>query len=154
LVEHRGGQAWRRWCCCPFWVVLLPAWSWEGQRSELVSSAWCGATISWSSGWPPSALVARWWLEVAAGGVEADDGSGCSLDVKAAAPRWWVWRAVWTSGQRRRDGGRGEEHLGVWCHIRLRAAATTSCKVGLATSPWWIGFYDLGMGELRAKALH
>jgi hypothetical protein len=42
----------------------------------------------------------------------------------------------------------------VWCHGGFRAAATTSCKVGLATSPWWIGFYDLGMGELRAKALH
>jgi hypothetical protein len=57
--------------------------------------------------------------------------------------------AVWTSRQRPRDGGHGEEHRGVWCHGGLRVAAAMSCKAGLATSSWWIGFYDSGMGELR-----
>jgi hypothetical protein len=58
------------------------------------------------------------------------------------------------SGQRPWDGGRGEEHRGVWYLGGLRAVAATSYKAGLATSSWWIGFYDSGMGELRAKALH
>jgi hypothetical protein len=64
--------------------------------TELVSSAWGGATIFGSSGWPPSAPVVRWWLEVPAGGVEASNGLGCSKDVGTASPRWWAWReAPW-----------------------------------------------------------
>jgi hypothetical protein len=69
-------------------VVLLPilggapaGMELGGLSSELVSSAWCGATIFGSSGWPPSAPVVRWWLEAAAGGMEVSDDFGGSLDI-------------------------------------------------------------------------
>jgi hypothetical protein len=52
-----------------------------------------------------------------------------------------VQGVVRTSGKQTQDGGPSEEHCGVWCHGGLRVAAT-SCEAGLATSPWWIGFYD------------
>jgi hypothetical protein len=138
-VVCRGCRSWRRWCCHPLWVVLLPARSWAGLSSlrwypprgaVLLVLVWqAGHLLLWWSG-------GGWrWLRVALR--------------PAMAPG-----AVWMSGQRPRDGGHGEEHHGVWCHGGLYAVAATSCKAGLATSSWWIGFYDSGMGELRAKALH
>jgi hypothetical protein len=61
--------------------------------------------------------------------------------------------AVQTSGQWPWDGGHGEEHCGVWCHGGIHTAEVMCRKAGLATLPWWIGFYDRGMVN-SAKALH
>jgi hypothetical protein len=61
--------------------------------------------------------------------------------------------AVQTLRQRPWDGGHGEEDCGVWCHNGIHTAEAMSRKAGLATLPWWIGFYDRGMVN-SAKALH
>jgi hypothetical protein len=60
--------------------------------SELVSSAWCGATGFGSLGYQPHVSVVRWWLEVAAGGGEI--GVGGYVDVMAATLDWWTWRGA------------------------------------------------------------
>jgi hypothetical protein len=121
-VERRGRRSWRRWCCCPLCVVLLPARSWAG----LSSPSWC----------PPRGVVLL-VLDQQAGHLLLWWSGGGWRWLRLALRPAMAPGAVWTLGQQPRDGGHGEEHHGVWCHGGLHSAAATSCKAGLATSSWW-----------------
>jgi hypothetical protein len=88
------------------WVVLLQAW-----RAGVLRGAVLQVLDHQS---PPPVPVVRPWWEVAAGGGRFGDGLG----------------AVWTSGQRSRDGWHDEEHRGGSFHGGLLVAAVTSCKAG------------------------
>lgn len=58
---------------------------------------------------------------------------------------WWSGGGFELAGQRLRVGGRVEEQHGVWCHVGFLMEAASSCKAGLDSSPWWIGFSDMGL---------
>jgi hypothetical protein len=104
--------------------------------SEMVSSAWCGATSFESASWPSFAPVARRWLEVAAGGVEGSAGCGCCLDVEAAASGWWAWRgAPWRVVSRWASCGGDDELQGGLGHFVL---VDRLLRLRYGWTPWYV----------------
>jgi hypothetical protein len=71
---------------------------------------------------------------------------------------WWLSRRrlweVWMPGQRPWDGGRAEEHRGVLPRWASCAGGGDELRCGLGCFALVDRLQQLGIGELRAKALH